>query len=277
MIISKTEPSISHAPGTITLLSNDTVHRLNRKLERVYDELSELHFLAASESDLRSRIRKYDNNQRFTFGRGQSKLMLCKDILNSFDLDQVDRLYYGSPDASYFPGHLADAVYSPLAEVLQYSISTLLQGHEHDQEPVLVTLFMHRTLVRPGESYKGFFHLDLAPRKGRIGTMIWYPTIRHWLMEGGDFIAYTASQDEPLDLVRAKEPDYRFANCEYHQNALVLGYPHNYPHGVLPGVNTARCAADREAILRDFISPTPNCYIKDLVIVTVSEYSPVEH
>jgi len=239
--------------------------------------MSQSLFANVSESDLLPRIRKYDNNQRFTFGRGQSKLMPCKDILRAFDLGKLERLFYKTPDASFFLGSLADALYSPLAEILQYSISTMLHGHENDSDLAMVTLFCHRTLVRPQERYKGFFHLDLAPRKGRIGTMIWYPEIRHWLMEGGDLVAYTASQDEPLNLVRSKEPDLQFANSQYHQNAVVLGYPHNYPHGVLPGINTAKCPVDREATLRDFISPTPDCYIKDLVIITISEYSPVEH
>jgi hypothetical protein len=140
----------------------------------------------------------------------------------------------------------------------------------------MVSLFCHRVVVRPREEYKGFFHRDLAPRGGRIGTIIWYPQIRHELVHGLDFIAYAALQDQPLGLLRLKEPDYKFAPSQYHRAALVLGYPNNFAHGVLAGLNHLPRLHGREFSIADFASPAQDCFVKDLVIITISESSPVE-
>jgi hypothetical protein len=188
----------------------------------------------------------------------------------------MERLTFGAPDESYFPGEMRDAIYEPLTEVLRFSVAAILQGATDLTGEAMVTLLCHRVLVRPQEHYGGFFHRDLAPTGGRIGTIIWYPTIRHELVEGLEFIAYRASEDEPLAKLRAREPDFSFLPAGYVHKALVLTYPLNYPHGVLPGTNTSDAALGRRNALKDFVTPEPAFFIKDLVIVTVSERSPVE-
>jgi hypothetical protein len=261
-------------PGTITRLADPEVRDLNSQLADLYEEIAARHLAGASESELQVRVRAYDNHQRLTFGRAQSALLPCRDLYD-LEFGQLARLDDGGPDRSYFPGDVDDQVYAVLTDVLRHTVSTLLAGGGHDDDLAMLTLFCHRVLVRPREKYRGFFHRDLAPRSGRIGTVIWYPRIRHDLVDGLEFFVYSAAQDVPLGTLRDREPDFKFEPAQYDRSALVLGYPHNYAHGVLPGINKAE-PAGRPASLRDFTSPGPDCFVKDLVIVTVSESSPVE-
>ena len=267
--------STSHEPGSITLLSGTTVSDLNRELREMYSKIA-VRYLKQEDSDLQSRVRAYDNNQRLTFGRAQSRLLSLEQIKSSLSISMLEQISDNGPDESYFPNGLTDRTYAPLNDVLQYSVSVLLEGNTRSDEQAMVSLLCHRVLVRPQEEYKGFFHRDLAPRHGRIGTIIWYPKVLFPKVEGLEFIAYSASPDEPLGTLRSREPDYKFTPEQYCGNAAVLGYPHNYAHGVLRGINVTPSTESRKTVLEDFVSPPEDCFVKDLVIITISEWSPVE-
>lgn len=261
----------------ISLVADSTVQELNQQLSRIYEQTADRYFRHLSESILSERVRAYDNHQRLTFGRAQSRLQLCRNLTSGFDLGLLERIDSDGPDTSGFPGAITDNVYSPLKTVIEQSLYYILRdSHVEQDELAMVTVLLHRVLVRPGETYKGFFHRDLAPRTGRIGTIIWYPEIRYSLIEGLEFIAYSAEQDVPLGVLRSRKPDFAFPPDQYARNALLLTYPNNYPHGVLPGRSVVRSPRQRRPSPADFISPDPDLFFKDLAIITVSERSPVE-
>jgi hypothetical protein len=240
----------------------------------MYADMLQRYFQRMSESERQYRIRSYDNSQRFTLGRAMSPLLDSYGLAERFSITRLERLGNDRSDMSFFPGGLDDALYAPLGEVLSYALDAIL-GADDFREKVMVSLLCHRVLLRPQERYKGFLHRDLAPRGGRIGTAIWYPEVRDSLVEGMEFIAFAASQAVPLGALRSKEPDLKATPATYRQKVMILPYPHNYAHGVLPGANP-KAVVDRVATLDDFIAPPPDCFIKDLVIIGVSVDSPIE-
>lgn len=67
-----------------------------------------------------------------------------------------------------------------------------------------------------------------------------------------------------------RAPGFLFPSSEYAQAVVVLRYPDNLFHGVTPGRHRlARARSARRA--RDFLSPHPDDFVKDLVIVTLSD------
>jgi hypothetical protein len=267
----------SHATQErIALLADQATTLRNAALSTMYRRLATERFASLSEDELRPRIRAYDNNQRFTFGRAQTSMMPIARFLGAFDLDWLCQLNFGGPDESFFPAAWSDDVFSSLPDILSFSIRELLASADVADEEAMVTVFAHRTLVRPGGSYPGFFHHDLFPPPGRIGTAVWYPSVASANIQGAELYAYTASQDVPLDVLRQREPDFKFAVDIYNDAVMIMRYPYNVPHGVTPGVNPRHPEPGRSAILRDFLEPAVDCFVKDLVIITVSDRSPVE-
>ncbi len=270
------EASGSPSPDDITLQSSPEVQHLNSALASIFSEIANRSFRHASDANLATRIRAYDNNQRLTFGRAQSSLMRCGQIRASIGVTDLYPIEFDSPDKSYFPTDLSESLYAPFTDVLGLSARTILQTDAYDDDTAMITLFCHRVLIRPQERYGGFFHRDLAPHGGRVGTIIWYPNIRDHLVDGLQFIAYRADEYEDLQALRTRAPDMSAHPSQYGNNAVALAYPYNYPHGVLPGQNQMPSTGSREKSLADFVFPAPDCFVKDLVIVTVSELSPVE-
>lgn len=267
-----------YIPGTVGLLSGQEIADLNRRLADLYAESLDRHFRGAADSEMRYRIRAYDNHQRFTLGRAQSALLQLSTLATSgIDFADLKQRHDNGPDRSFFlewdDNH---HIYESLLDAVRYTVQTLLPDYTENEGLAMVTVFCHRVLVRPQEHYKGFFHRDLAPRSGKIGTIVWYPTIRHELVSGLDLVAYAAKPDVTLKTLYGQTPDYQFTPSVYAGKALVLGYPHNYAHGVRAGVNHAVRTTDVKPSLQDFVLPDGEDFIKDLVIITISERSPVE-
>ncbi len=262
--------------GLIELRSDQATTVRNAALSSMYRRLVAERFASLSEDELRPRIRAYDNNQRLTFGRAQTTMMPIARLLGDFDLEWLRRLNFGEPDGSFFPAEWSDDAFSSLPDLLAFSIRELVTTAESANEEAMVTVFAHRTLVRPGESYPGFFHHDLFPPPGRIGTAVWYPAVESGNIQGAELYAYSESQDVPLDELRQREPDFKFTTDTYDDAVMIMRYPYNVPHGVTPGLNPIEPKPGRSASYRDFLEPAPDCSVKDLVIITVSDRSPVE-
>jgi hypothetical protein len=67
-----------------------------------------------------------------------------------------------------------------------------------------------------------------------------------------------------------KNPTVSFPPAMYDSSAFVMSYPNNYPHGVREGVNPNPARRNPET-LKEFLSPAPGSFLKDLVIITFSE------
>jgi hypothetical protein len=264
-------PVETHTPGTIDLLDNNTIAKHNSEMVGVFQHMASEYLARELTSQLSKRVRIYDNYQRLTFGRASFGPILFSDAISDVRLTNFIETTQSERDSSFFPATLSAEYLTPLGEVLRYSLLVLGDKNEHIRDEVLVTLFCHRVLVRPREHYKGFFHRDLAPRKGNIGTLVWYPQVKDQLIEGMDLIAYAAPQEVPTSSLQLIAPDYLISPSNYKKRAVAFGYPNNYAHGVKPGRNIAfpsrRGATDS---VEDFIEPPENCFLKDLVIVTVS-------
>jgi hypothetical protein len=259
----------------VELLSNPGVTARNQALAAMYDELVDRVFARAAEEDLQPRIRAYDNNQRFTFGRAQTSMMPVSQLSDGFDLSWLRRLQFDQPDESCFPVAWPDLPCEQMAEIIDFSLTELLRDDSKEGD-AMVTLFAHRTLVSAGGDYPGFFHRDIFPGEGAIGTAVWYPRILHENIKGAELYAYKAGQDVSLGDLKPLEPDFEFSPATYNGSTMIMRYPHNAAHGVRPGRSTHRIGDSHEP-LRRFVVPDPDAFVKDLVIITVSGRSPVEH
>ena len=257
----------------IELLSSPEVVARNRRLVEMYDELADRVFASLPAEELRPRIRAYDNNQRFTFGRAQTAPMPLSVLSDGFDLEWLQRLHFDRPDESCFPVGWRELPCDDMGEIIDFSLAQLLRDAPLDGE-AMVTLFAHRTLVLAGDDYPGFFHRDLFPEEGAIGTAVWYPRILHENIDGAELYAHTAAQDVSLGSLSLLEPEFEFSPATYNGSAMIMRYPHNAAHGVRPGRNTNPTGDG--AGLRRFVAPESDAFVKDLVIITISERSPVE-
>jgi hypothetical protein len=265
--------STTPVPGGVSLVSNDRVSDISASLITDYNEmLTDL--ASASVAGLRARVRAYDNMQRLTLGRAQTALLPLANIRTSITWESFHRLSVNGPDKSFFPKRLTRRRYQGVLDAIAYSLENLVEGSAYDKDSVLVTVFCHRVLVRPGEQYLGFLHRDL-PVPGRIGTAVWYPRVDSKLIEGAQLFGFE-SDSHPLKYYDSLEPDYVFDPSVYDGRVLMMSYPRNFVHGVRGGVNNAPRAISRELHVADFLHPTDNCFIKDLTIITVSSESPVE-
>ena len=258
-------------PLGVRLLCSDRVARINDSLSTIYANMAKVYFAELSNSQLLARVRTFDNYQRFTFGRGQSSYVIPM-LLGDLTFRDL-KLIRESDELSYFPDPSA-RLYRPFTEVIQYSIESIMNATDSDEVHLAVTVLMHRLIVRPGESFRGLLHRDLGPEPGRIGTVIWYPQVRHDLVDDFNFIAYIAPQHLSVERLMSGPPQFSFKPAEYAGNAVSLAYPENYPHGVLTGNHRSKRPCKGQ--IRDFIEPDSECFVKDLVIVTVSERSPVD-
>lgn len=266
-------------PGTLitspALVRSQPVASDAAVIQDLFDDMAVgLHDL--SECELGARIRAYDNNQRFTMGRGQTELMNAHRLVNDFSFTMVRQLRCeGRPDSSYFPSPTLHDCYARLESVVKNALAMIVGDLDLDELPlVMATVFLHRVVVRPGERYPGFFHRDLPEQRDRIGTVVIYSRVRWDSIQGADLYAY--GSPEALGVLRGRQPDALYSPRDYAGGAMVMKYPHNFAHGARPGCNPEPIDKLREASLRDFLVPRPTDFVKDLAIVTVSSISPVE-
>jgi len=255
------------------LLSTVRVDEINETLRHMYAVATE-HLAASADADLAQRLRGYDNNQRLTFGRAQSQHLTAAYVKTEFGPSDLHQLDFNGPDPSFFPASDLRNEFAPLADVVRFCAQEILVDDSHDGDEVLVTAFLHRVLVRPQGEYVGFFHRDLAEREGRIGTVVLYPEVRYARIQGAELVAFTGN--ESLHTLSDREPDYVFSTSEYHNSALVLPYPHNFAHGVRPGVNPMPTRPSWTSTPREFLEPPSDAFIKEVAIFTLSNVSPVE-
>lgn len=271
-----------HTPGMIEVIGNAVVARLNETLRDTFDVLAAHYLSHEPESQLAKRLRKYDNYQRLAFGRASSTLVMQRDRIGDVEFKDLAAIAGETQDPCRFPEGLTSSLRKVFDELLNYSIRTLIPESTNMAEETVVSLFCNRTLVGPQEQYVGFFHRDLAPqgdlhpRKGCVGTMVWYPEVRDTLIKGAEFMAYEAHQDVQLQVLRQHEPDYIVEPAQYGRRAIALGYPHNYAHGVQPGRNPARRSRyTGSASFGEFINPPDDYFLKDMAIIVISSFNPI--
>lgn len=168
--------SLENAPpsmerlGSISLVSGREIDSINLALNEDFSRMAaELHHLP--EPQLKARLRQYDGYQRMTFGRALTGLVSGEDGLYRLaETDFKHCIHSDNGDASFFPRPFTQKHYPGVWAALQYS----LQMHctsPIQSDSVMVTIFCHRVLVRPGEVYGGFMHRDL-PQEARCGVLL---------------------------------------------------------------------------------------------------------
>jgi len=192
--------------GSISLISGREIDSISQAVNDDFSKIaSELSHL--SEQDLKMRLRKYDSLQRMTFGRAVTKIVLGKAGLYSLLGTDFKPCNQSHQDPSMFPRPLTPYNYPGLWAAIQYSLKILCTAPVCS-DPLLVSLFCHRVLVRPEETYPGFLHRDIAQKNGRIGTVIWYPHIDTRNIVGADLFCYDVPQDISLKELANQSPDY---------------------------------------------------------------------
>jgi hypothetical protein len=259
----------------IALLSTPGIDQINRRLLADFEHMAtELRGLPLTA--LNSRLRHYDGYQRLTFGRAPTAMMSAGAIFQeNFEFAFESQRLTASIDASRFLSPLIPENYPGLWFAIAHSARLLVTPDMHG-DLVVVSVFCHRVLIRPGESYRGFTHRDLAPVGGRIGTVIWYPRVDAHKVLGAQLVVYNVEPAVSLEEVGGRRPDRVFEPYQYRGKVLLLPYPKNYPHGVQPARNPLRTDVLGETSVRDFVEPNGSDFIKDIFILAVSDRSPVE-
>jgi len=261
MNLTTTAPGKAAACSTdrspIELLRDGPIPAIQLQLRRDFVLLaSEL--TQSDERALRARVRDYDDGHRFTFGRAMSarvwRHMLAPDITGRHVLQRIS-----ATDQSGFPAPLSWHSYPGVHAALELAVALLLEDVGPEDE-LFVSIYCHRVLLRPGAAYRGFAHRDNKPGE-RCGTCVFYPRA-DWAKIVG------------LSLFCRSRADLELTAARYAGAALLMRYPHNLVHGVSPGRHrqstTAPCG-DRVPSVRDFIAPAEEDFVKDLMIVTISE------
>jgi len=259
----------------ISLVSNHESDSINQAINEDFSRMS-AELSHASEQDLNARLRLYDGYQRMTFGRALASLMAGSAVLHELvETDFKPYMNNGQVDKSFFPRPFTQQNYGGVWAAVRYSVrmlfNTLMQS-----DSVMVSVYCHRVLVRPGERYHGFMHRDLDPGGGRIGTVIWYPHVDVSKIIGAELFSYDVEQDVTLEELAGRPPDHVFEPSVYNGKVMFFAYPKNYPHGVRPGHNRILSDVLCAASPNDFLQPKSSFFVKDLLILAVSERSPAE-
>jgi hypothetical protein len=245
-----------------------SIHELRALFAELLDELR-----LEPMDRLRTRLRAFDNFQRLGLGRGETKPLLAGDLYSTFSVSDTPFEPVGDP---VFPKPMSSGAFSKLDSIVPLA-ARLAVPAAYAREKLIVALFLHRVLVRPGERYEGFFHRDIPQAEAPIGTVIFYPTVTWQNIEGAEVGVHLS--DLPLDTLDRNAPDLTFAPADYDQAALVLKYPHNLPHGVRPGKNCATPLSGERTVedeMRDFFEPGETTFVKDMAILTFSNTSSIE-
>jgi hypothetical protein len=259
----------------ISLVSSNEIDSINRAINKDFSRMeTELQY--TPERDLYARLRQYDGYRRMTFGRALTGLKVGSAVLHGLvETDFKPCTHNGTIDPSFFPRPFTQQNYAGLWAALRYSVRMLF-NMPMQSDPVLVSVFCHRVLIRPGETYNGFMHRDLAPEGGRIGTVIWYPRVDARKIVGAELFSYNVEQDVTFEELAGRPADHVFNPSAYHGKVMFLAYPKNYPHGVRPGYNRATSDVTCTASPKDFLQPKASFFVKDMFILSISERSPVE-
>jgi hypothetical protein len=259
---------------SISLVSGNEIDSINRAINKDFSRMvAELRH--APEQVLNARLRRYDGYQRMTFGRALTGIMAGHAVLHGLaetDFNQCP--HNGKTDHSFFPQPFTRHNYAGLWAAVHYSVRMLFNS-PMQSDSVLVTVFCHRVLIRPGETYNGFMHRDLSP-EGRIGTVIWYPRVDANKITGAELFSYNVEQGVTLEELAGRQADNVYPPSAYRGKVMFLAYPENYPHGVRPGHNRTLPDDNRAAGPKDFLQPKSPFFVKDIFILSISERSPVE-
>jgi hypothetical protein len=138
--------------------------------------------------------------------------------------------------------------------------AALLLADVGSEDEVFLSIYCHRVLLRPGSVYRGFAHQDNKSGES-CGTCVFYPRVDSEKIVG-------------LSLFCRSRADLELTAASYAGTAVLMRYPHNLAHGVGQGhhrqINAAP-ARVRVPSVRDFIAPAQEDFVKDLMIVTISE------
>lgn len=253
-------------PGPVKVLWGNRVSTVQDHLGREFAELAS-RLSGLTDTALGLRLKAYDNFDRLTFGRAISVRLTGRDL--GRDGPPPEAFHpIRADDPSDFPDPLGPRTYPGVWDALQSSID-LLRADVRADEQVFVSLYCHRVLVRPGGAYSGFSHRDNQPGQS-CGTCVWYPRVDATKLAGAMVFcrwpeAGDRGQSEWLDR------QLTLPTAGYHRGLLLMRYPHNVVHGVTPGRHRLPVDPGRTASVRDFVLPNEDDFIKDLLIVTVSE------
>lgn len=244
-----------HAP--FELLHDGPIPAIQQQLRRDFRLLAS-QLAQSDERDLRARVRNYDEGHRFTFGRAISarvqRHLLTPEITKRHALQRI-----AATDQSGFPAPLSRHSYPGVSAALELAVALLLTDVGSEDE-LFLSIYCHRILLRPGAVYRGFAHQDNKPGES-CGTCVYYPQV-DWEKVVG------------LSLFCRSRADFELPAARYADAAVLMRYPHNLVHGVSPGrhrQNTAARCRIRVPSVRDFVAPAAEDFVKDLMIVTISE------
>jgi hypothetical protein len=249
------------------LLCSDAIRKTLRQIETDYARMAS-QLSGLPDERLAERLKAYDNYNRFTFGRARTAKLSGREFRRGLTPRNFQAIREG--DTSPFPEEMSEWSYSGVWQAVRWSAEVLSEDVPAD-ERALLSVYCHRVVIRPGAVYPGFRHRDTTKVQERCGTCAWYPRIDAEKMEG---VALFCKLNEPgltEKQLRSQEPDFCFPMEEYRQRMLLMRYPHNLFHGVEPGQNRTPKEEGRKPSVRDFFAPHPNDFVKDLVIITMSE------
>jgi hypothetical protein len=223
-----------------------------------------------------TRLRGWDNYQRASLGRGETKALVAGDVKSAFSLSETGFESGGEPGRG-LPATTEVPALADLNEIVRLA-ARLAIPEEFDERHVVVTLFLFRVIVRAGQDYKGFLHRDIAIPSAPVGSVIFYPTVTWQNIDGAEVGVHFSSL--PTDDLQRRDPDVTYAPHDYERAAIVLSYPHNLAHGARPGKNphpapTAEKKTNAEG-MREFLHPCETTFWKDMGVLTFTETSAIE-
>jgi len=250
------------------LHGDNDVREILRQLAQDYESMA-MQLAALPEEGLGERLKAYDNHDRFTFGRALTRKVKGRALRNGwFHKNRLQAVRPG--DSSQFPGEPFFLSANPGVRAAVERSVEILSEDLADEEEALVSVYCHRVLLRPGSRYIGFRHRDAKVRE-KCGTCAWYPRIDAEKVDGVTLFCKLPEPGLSEKELRAREPELRFPPAEYREKLMVMRYPFNLFHGVEPGEHRQPAESGRERRLADFFHPRPDDFIKDLLIVTLSE------
>ncbi|MEV0134005.1 hypothetical protein AB0H83_36770 [Dactylosporangium sp. NPDC050688] len=267
-------PVLARTEPTARLVEAAEVGPHIEVVRRVFAELTDC-LRSAPIEQLEARLRGWDNYQRASLGRGATPPLLARDIKSSFSSARTGFESRGEP---VLPPETEVPALADLDEVVRLA-ARLAVPDVHDDDPLVVTLFLFRVIVRAGQRYQGFLHRDIDATDAPVGSVIFYPTVTSSNIDGANLGVHLS--DRPTEELEGRDPDVTFAPHEYEHAAVVLGYPHNLAHGARPGINPNPAPPEtatrtRDDNLREFLEPHGTTFWKDMAVLTFSRTSAIE-
>jgi hypothetical protein len=194
-------------------------------------------------------------------------------LRTDFDLDMLQPMKVGWSEENSFPAFPELRRYESLQNAITHSIDLLLGSGNFDTEKMILSVLASRLVVAPGAQYGGFFHRDLQHAAHRVGTVLWYPQVRHSVAAGLNFVARWPTgvhSIDPSEEKAAVDHTVMFSPDKYELATIVLPYPLNAPHGVQPMTVDGSLVRTDDISFQQIALPPPHWFVKDLVLVTVS-------